>query len=72
MSLLTLSCITPAPRCSSSFPRCSRGRARARCSPLLAGVAVSIAVGCCYAELGTLKPSSGGEYAMVTAYARRV
>ncbi|WP_067177734.1 APC family permease [Microtetraspora niveoalba] len=65
--LLTLSCITPASSLFIIVPEVLAGQGSGAVLTLLAGVAVSAAVGCCYAELGTLKPSSGGEYAMVTA-----
>ncbi|MBB3725909.1 APC family permease [Nonomuraea dietziae] len=70
--LLTLSCITPASSLFIIVPEVLAGQGSGAVLTLLAGVAVSIAVGCCYAELGTLKPSSGGEYAMVTAMLGRL
>ncbi|HEX2314409.1 MAG TPA: APC family permease [Thermomonospora sp.] len=65
--MLTLSCITPASSLFIIVPEVLAGQGQGAVLTLLAGVAVSAAVGCCYAELGTRTPSSGGEYAMVTA-----
>ncbi|MEU7896395.1 APC family permease [Nonomuraea sp. NPDC049152] len=70
--LLTLSCITPASSLFIIVPEVLAGQGSGAVLTLLAGVVVSVAVGCCYAELGTLKPSSGGEYAMVTAMLGRL
>ncbi|MGW4469569.1 APC family permease [Nonomuraea sp. NPDC004354] len=70
--MLTLSCITPASSLFIIVPEVLAGQGSGAVLTLLAGVTVSIAVGCCYAELGTLRPSSGGEYAMVTAMLGRL
>lgn len=64
--LLTISCITPASSLFIVVPELLRSQGSGVVLTLLAGVLVSVAVGACYAELGTRTPSSGGEYAMVT------
>ncbi|HEX5988034.1 MAG TPA: APC family permease [Nocardioides sp.] len=65
-TLLTLSCITPASSLFIIVPELLPQQGTGVVLALVAGVIVSAAVGCCYAELGTRTPSSGGEYAMVT------
>jgi amino acid transporter len=64
--MLTLSCITPASSLFIIVPEVLAGQGSGSTLALLAGLVVSFGIGCCYAELGTLTPSSGGEYAMVT------
>lgn len=64
--LLTLSCITPASSLFIIVPELLVSQGSGVVLTLIAGVIVSIAVGACYAELGTRTPSSGGEYAMIT------
>lgn len=64
--LLTLSCITPASSLFIIVPELLASQGSGVVLTLVAGVIVSIAVGACYAELGTRTPSSGGEYAMIT------
>jgi len=64
--LLTVSCITPASSLFIIVPELLATQGSGVVIALLLGVAISIAVGACYAELGTRTPSSGGEYAMVT------
>jgi amino acid transporter len=70
--LLTLSCITPASSLFIIVPELLASQGSGVVLSLLAGVLVSFAVGCCYSELGTRTPSSGGEYAMVTHTLGRV
>jgi amino acid transporter len=64
--LLTISCITPASSLFIIVPELLATQGSGVVVALLLGVAISIAVGACYAELGTRTPSSGGEYAMIT------
>lgn len=64
--LLTVSCITPASSLFILVPPLLATQGSGVVITLLTGVVVSIAVGACYAELGTRTPSSGGEYAMIT------
>jgi amino acid transporter len=64
--LLTISCITPASSLFIIVPSLLATQGSGVVLALIAGVVISIAVGACYAELGTRTPSSGGEYAMVT------
>lgn len=64
--LLTVSCITPASSLFIIVPQLLATQGSGVVIALLLGVVISIAVGACYAELGTRTPSSGGEYAMIT------
>lgn len=64
--LLTVSCITPASSLFIIVPALLATQGSGAVISLLLGVVISIAVGACYAELGTRTPSSGGEYAMIT------
>jgi amino acid transporter len=64
--LLTISCITPASSLFIIVPQLLVTQGSGVVIALLIGIGVSIAVGACYAELGTRTPSSGGEYAMIT------
>jgi amino acid transporter len=64
--LLVLSCITPASSLFIIVPEVLGSQGSGAVLTIVAGVVVSIAVGACYAELGTRTASSGGEYAMVT------
>jgi amino acid transporter len=64
--LLVLSCITPASSLFIIVPALLPEQGSGVVLTILAGVVVSIAVGACYAELGTRTASAGGEYAMVT------
>ena len=63
---LTISCITPASSLFIIVPELLASQGSGAVIALVVGLIISIAVGACYAELGTRTPSSGGEYAMVT------
>ncbi|GIH98703.1 APC family permease [Planobispora takensis] len=65
--MLTLSCITPTSSLFIIVPEVLAGQGSGAVIALVAGLVVSAGIAFCYAELGTLAPSSGGEYAMVTA-----
>lgn len=64
--LLVLSCITPASSLFIIVPEVLASQGSGAVLTIVAGILVSVAVGACYAELGTRTASSGGEYAMVT------
>ena len=64
--LLTVSAITPASSLFIIVPELLATQGSGVVIALVLGLVISIAVGACYAELGTRTPSSGGEYAMVT------
>jgi len=64
--LLVLSCITPASSLFIIVPELLVMQGSGAVLTILAGVGISVAVGACYAELGTRTASAGGEYAMVT------
>lgn len=64
--LLVLSCITPASSLFIIVPQVLNTQGSGAVLTIVAGILVSVAVGACYAELGTRTASSGGEYAMVT------
>ncbi|HVK28466.1 MAG TPA: APC family permease [Nocardioides sp.] len=64
--LMTVSCITPTSSLFIIVPEVLASQGSGAVIALLVGVVVSVAVGACYAELGTRTPSSGGEYAMIT------
>ncbi|GAA5146207.1 APC family permease [Pseudonocardia eucalypti] len=70
-TLLTLSCVTPASSLFVIVPPLlgTLGNGTA----LAIALAVVLCIGCtfCYSELGTLVPSSGGEYAMVSTVLNR-
>lgn len=63
--LLVLSCITPGSSVFIIVPELLASQGSGAVLTILAGVLISVAVGACYAELGTRTASSGGEYAMV-------
>lgn len=71
-TLLTLSCVTPASTLFVIVPDLfsSLGTATALC--LAIGALLCIPVAFCYSELGTLIPSAGGEYAIVSSLAGRL
>ncbi|GAA3663982.1 APC family permease [Nocardioides ginsengisoli] len=63
--LLVLSCITPASSLFIIVPEMFATQGSGVVITIAAGILISIAVGACYAELGTRMASAGGEYAMV-------
>ncbi|WP_225832021.1 APC family permease [Streptomyces sp. NK08204] len=71
-TLLTLSCVTPASTLFVIVPDLfsSLGTATALCIAI--GALLCIPVAFCYSELGTLIPSAGGEYAIVSTLAGRL
>ena len=64
--LMTVSCITPTSSLFIIVPEVLASQGSGAVIALVVGVVISVAVGACYAELGTRTPSSGGEYAMIT------
>lgn len=64
--LMTVSCITPTSSLFIIVPEVLATQGSGAVIALVVGVVISVAVGACYAELGTRTPSSGGEYAMIT------
>lgn len=65
-TLLTLSCVTPASTLFVVVPDLFGDLGTATALTIAIGSLLCIAVAFCYSELGTLIPSAGGEYAMVT------
>ncbi|MFF3596922.1 APC family permease [Kitasatospora indigofera] len=63
--LLTLSCVTPASSLFIVVPPLLQSQGSGAVLTLLIAAALSLGVGFCYAELGTLVPSAGGEYSIV-------
>ncbi|MFG3045232.1 APC family permease [Streptomyces sp. NPDC048241] len=71
-TLLTLSCVTPASTLFVVVPDLFGTLGTATALTIAIGSLLCIAVAFCYAELGTLIPSAGGEYAMVSTLAGRL
>ncbi|MFF7142463.1 MULTISPECIES: APC family permease [Streptomyces] len=71
-TLLTLSCVTPASTLFVVVPDLFGSLGTATALTLAIGSLLCIAVAFCYSELGTLIPSAGGEYAMVSTLAGRL
>ncbi|MGW2466121.1 APC family permease [Streptomyces bauhiniae] len=71
-TLLTLSCVTPASTLFVVVPDLFGTLGTATALTIAIGSVLCIAVAFCYAELGTLIPSAGGEYAMVSTLAGRL
>lgn len=71
-TLLTLSCVTPASTLFVVVPDLFGSLGTATALTIAIGSLICIAVAFCYSELGTLIPSAGGEYAMVSTMAGRL
>ncbi|MER7203969.1 APC family permease [Streptomyces sp. NBC_01003] len=71
-TLLTLSCVTPASTLFVVVPDLFSSLGTATALTIGIGSLLCIAVAFCYSELGTLIPSAGGEYAMVSTLAGRL
>ncbi|MEY9850248.1 APC family permease [Streptacidiphilus sp. MAP5-3] len=63
--MLTLSCVTPASSLFIVVPPLLTSLGSGTVEALLIAAVLSLGVGLCYAELGTLVPSAGGEYSIV-------
>ncbi|MGW7607219.1 APC family permease [Streptomyces sp. NPDC054766] len=71
-TLLTLSCVTPASTLFVVVPDLFSSLGTATALTIAIGSLLCVAVAFCYSELGTLIPSAGGEYAMVSTMAGRL
>ncbi|CAL9559315.1 APC family permease [Streptomyces sp. Tu 3180] len=71
-TLLTLSCVTPASTLFVVVPDLFGSLGTATALTIALGSLLCVAVAFCYSELGTLVPSAGGEYAMVSTLAGRL
>ncbi|GHB22386.1 amino acid transporter [Streptomyces umbrinus] len=71
-TLLTISCVTPASTLFVVVPDLFSTLGTATALTIAVGSLLCIAVAFCYSELGTLIPSAGGEYAMVSTLAGRL
>ncbi|MFE7332678.1 APC family permease [Streptomyces sp. NPDC057565] len=71
-TLLTLSCVTPASTLFVVVPDLFGDLGSATALTIAIGSLLCIAVAFCYSELGTMIPSAGGEYAMVTTLTGRL
>ncbi|MFJ8631558.1 APC family permease [Streptomyces sp. NPDC093568] len=71
-TLLTLSCVTPASTLFVVVPDLFGSLGTATALTIAIGSLLCVAVAFCYSELGTLIPSAGGEYAMVSTLAGRL
>jgi len=70
-TLLTLSCLTPASSLFVVVPPLLAETGTGTVLTIVLAAILCIGVALCYAELGTLIPSAGGEYAMVGILAGR-
>ncbi|MFD4633716.1 APC family permease [Streptomyces sp. NPDC058284] len=71
-TLLTLSCVTPASTLFVVVPDLFSSLGTATALTIAIGSLICVGVAFCYSELGTLIPSAGGEYAMVSTMAGRL
>lgn len=71
-TLLTLSCVTPASTLFVVVPDLFSSLGTWTALTIAIGSLLCIGVAFCYSELGTLIPSAGGEYAMVSTMSGRL
>lgn len=71
-TLLTLSCVTPASTLFVVVPDLFSSLGTWTALTIAIGSLLCIGVAICYSELGTLIPSAGGEYAMVSTMSGRL
>ncbi|MFD5929615.1 APC family permease [Streptomyces sp. NPDC060333] len=71
-TLLTLSCVTPASTLFVVVPDLFADLGTWAALTIAIGSLLCVGVAFCYSELGTLIPSAGGEYAMVSTLAGRL
>ncbi|MFF3427870.1 APC family permease [Streptomyces sp. NPDC002602] len=71
-TLLTLSCVTPASTLFVVVPDLFADLGTRAALTIAIGSLLCVGVAFCYSELGTLIPSAGGEYAMVSTLAGRL
>ncbi|MEU9256557.1 APC family permease [Streptomyces sp. NPDC048270] len=71
-TLLTLSCVTPASTLFVVVPDLFADLGTWAALTIAIGSLLCVGVAFCYSELGTLIPSAGGEYAMVSTMAGRL
>ncbi|MFD7027505.1 APC family permease [Streptomyces sp. NPDC059917] len=71
-TLLTLSCVTPASTLFVVVPDLFSSLGTYAALTIAIGSLLCIGVAFCYSELGTLIPSAGGEYAIVSTLAGRL
>ncbi|MEV6548145.1 APC family permease [Streptomyces sp. NPDC051597] len=71
-TLLTLSCVTPASTLFVVVPDLFSSLGTYTALTIAIGSLLCVGVAFCYSELGTLIPSAGGEYAMVSTLAGRL
>ena len=70
-TLLTLSCVTPASSLFVLVPPLFAQLGTGTALAIALAVLLCVGIAFCYSELGTLVPSAGGEYAMVTTVLNR-
>ncbi|WIX82468.1 APC family permease [Amycolatopsis carbonis] len=70
-TLLTLSCVTPASSLFVLVPPLFADLGTGTALAIALAVLLCVGIAFCYSELGTLVPSAGGEYAMVTTVLNR-
>ena len=70
-TLLTLSCVTPASSLFVLVPPLFADLGTGTALAIALAVLLCVGIAFCYSELGTLVPSAGGEYAMVTTVGNR-